>query len=86
MIRKPKKAVEPAAIQQPEKQQAPADDSAFKAMIEQSRALSDTVAQAAEMLAQVIAKNKPADGYLFTIQRDDKGRISGLVARRGRNA
>ena len=39
-----------------------------------------------KLLAQVIAKNKPADGYLCTVQRDAQGRISGLVAKRGRNA
>jgi hypothetical protein len=87
MIRKPKKVIELAPKQEPVKQQASAvDDSVLKAMAEQSQALNNTVAEAAAMLAQVIAKNKPADGYLFTVQRDDKGRVSGLVAKRGRNA
>lgn len=88
MLRIPKKAAEPVK-QEPVKLQAQVaavDDSIVKAMAEQSQALNNTVAEAAAMLAHVIAKNKPADGYLFTVQRDAQGRISGLVAKRGRNA
>ncbi len=88
MLRISKKAAEPEkpVPVTPQAQVASVDDSVIRAMAEQSQALNNTVAAAAAMLANVIAKNKPADGYLFTVQRDAQGRISGLVAKRGRNA
>jgi hypothetical protein len=90
MLRIPKKVAEPAIKQEAENPKATKDQADHSAvaqlMAAQSQALNDTVAAAAVMLAQAIAKNKPADGYLFTIQRDERGNITSLAAKRGRNA
>ena len=75
-------------MQKQEQPAQPADNSAavLAALVQQSDSLSAAIAEAANQLALVIAKNKPADGYLFTVQRDSRGQITGLVAKRGRNS
>jgi hypothetical protein len=81
-----------APVIEPQKQApavAPAADNSEKmlaALAEQNSQLASVIAEAANQLALVIAKNKPADGYLFTVQRDGRGQITGLVAKRGRNS
>ena len=82
MIRKQK----PVVLIEPAEEEHDANAAVLNALAEQSKSLTDAIARAAGVLAMTIAKNKPAEGYLFTVQRDSKGNITSLVAKRGKNA
>ncbi len=92
MIRKSKPIEKISAIEPevclPEKEDFTLDAAQLlvTSMQDQSKALTDAITRAASVLAVTIAKNRPADGYLFTVQRDSQGRVTSLAAKRGRNA
>jgi len=89
MIRKPKPVEAKPVLPKIEatKPKATIDPSSILllAMQNQSEAIAAAIQSAAAELAKVVAQNKPADGYLFEITRDHRG-ITGMVAKRGRNA
>ena len=88
MIRKPKQVETKPTPPKVEPPKAALDTGAMLllAMQNQSEAIAAAIQSAAAELAKVVAQNKPADGYLFEIKRDHKDRITGMVAKRGRNA
>jgi hypothetical protein len=65
--------------------QEPKQDPA-KTISDQITQLNDTIAKAASALAMTIAKNKPAESYRFSIQRDERGQITSMIAKRGHSA